>query len=231
MALKISNLKRAVGCWSNLVICDALTEQQKYNEKQLLRDLAAGDEDAYKNIYELYGDAVFRVAVRYVKSEELAKDVSQDIFIKIWEKREKLADVEYLQAYLLQVARNESINVLRAAGKSDIAKGEIARHFQDNPGFFEDETLQRDYRLFIRRTLDSLSPRSREIFLLCREQGKTYDEVAEALGISRNVVRKHMVASLKKFRDAAEDELGTSLSLALPLLALLQEISALSRHK
>ncbi|HEY4288082.1 MAG TPA: RNA polymerase sigma-70 factor [Puia sp.] len=208
-----------------------MTEQQKYNEQQLLRELAAGDGNAYKNMYELYADAVFRVAIKYVKSEELAKDVSQDIFIKIWEKRENLAHVEYLQAYLLQVARNESINVLRAAGKSDIAKGEIARHFQDNPGFFEDETLQRDYRLFIRRTLDSLSPRSREIFLLCREQGKTYDEVAAALGISRNVVRKHMVSSLKKFRDAAEDELGTSLSLLLPLLALLQEISALSRHK
>jgi RNA polymerase sigma-70 factor (family 1) len=196
-----------------------------------LLELAAGDENAYKSMYELYGDVVFRLAVKYVKSEELAKDVSQDIFIKIWEKRDKLPEVRYFQAWLLQIARNESINVLRAAGRSDIAKGEIARHFQDNPGFFEDETLQRDYRLFIQRTIDALSPRAREIFLLCREQGKTYDEVAAALGISRNVVRKHMVASLKKFRDAAEDELGASLSLALPLLALLEELSALTRHK
>lgn len=204
---------------------------QTYDEKKLLRELAAGDENAYKSIYALYGEAVFRVAVKYVKSEELAKDVSQEIFIKIWEKRDKLPDVQYFQAYLLQVARNESINVLRAASRSDIAKGEIARHFQDNPGFFEDETLQRDYRLFIKRTLDTLSPRSREIFLLCREQGHTYDEVAAALGISRNVVRNHMVGALKKFRDAAEDELGTSLSLLLPLMALLRELDTLTRHK
>lgn len=197
-----------------------MSEQPTYNEKRFLEELAAGDENAYKSMYEQYGDAVFRVAVRYVKSEELAKDVAQEIFIRIWEKRDKLPEVKYFPAYLLQVARNESINVLRAVGKSDIAKGEIARHFQDNPGFFEDETLQRDYRLFIRRTLDSLSPRAREIFLLCREQGKTYDEVAAELGISRNVVRKHMVASLKKFRDAAEDELGASF-LLIPVIFLL----------
>lgn len=215
---KISNLPAVYGVCRNLVICGVLTEQQKYEEKKLLQELAAGDENAYKRMYALYGDAVFRVAVRYVKSEALAEDLSQDIFLKIWERREKLPEVEYFQAYLMQMARNESIDILRAAGRSDIARGEIARHFQENPGFFADETLQRDYRLFIQRTLDSLSPRSREIFLLCREQGKTYDEVAAALGISRNVVRKHMVASLKKFRDAAGDELGTSLGLLLPLL-------------
>lgn len=210
---------------SNLVICGVLSVQPTYDEKRLLTQLAAGDENAYKSLYERYGDIVFRLACRYVKSEELAKDLSQDVFIKIWEKRDRLPEVQYFQAYLLQVARNESINWLRAAGKSDIAKGEIARHFQANPGFFEDETLQRDYREFIKRTLDSLSPRAREIFILCREQGKTYDEVAAALGISRNVVRKHMVSSLQKFRDAAQDELGTPLGLLL--LALLRE---LARH-
>ncbi|MBS1662550.1 MAG: RNA polymerase sigma-70 factor [Bacteroidetes bacterium] len=195
-----------------------MSEQATYDEKRLLLDLAAGDENAYKSMYQQYGDAVFKLAIRYVKSEALAQDLTQDVFIKIWEKRERLTEVQYFQAYLLQVARNESINLLRAVGKSDIAKGEIARHFHANPGFFEDETLQRDYREFIKRTLDSLSPRSREIFILCREQGKTYDEVAAELGISRNVVRKHMVSSLQKFRDAAQDELGTPLGLVLLIL-------------
>lgn len=195
-----------------------MSEHDTYHEKKLLQELAAGDENAYNSIYEQYGDPVYRVALRYLKSEELAKDVSQDIFILIWEKRSDLLEVQYFKAWLLRIARNECINVLRAAGRSDIAKGEIARRFQHNPGIFEDETLDRDYRLFIQRTLDSLSPRAREIFLLCKEQGKTYDEVAAALGISRNVVRNHMVSSLKKFRDAAEDELGTSLCLAIPIL-------------
>lgn len=208
-----------------------MTEQKIYDEKKVLLELAAGDEQAYKELYLHYESAVFNLVVKYVKSVELAKDVSQDVFIKIWEKRDGLTDIQYFQAYLFQVARHESINLLRAAGRSDIAKGEIARHFQDNPGFFDDETLQKDYRSFIRRTLDALPPRSREIFLLCREQGKTYEEVAAALGISRNNVRNHMVASLRKFRDAAENELGASLGLILPILTLLRAASDISRYK
>lgn len=208
-----------------------MTEQKIYDERRLVLELAAGDEQAYKEIYLHYENAILNLVVKYVKSVELAKDVSQDVFIKIWEKREVLPDVQYFQAYLFQVARHESINMLRAAGRSDVAKGEIARHFQDNPGFFDDETLQRDYRSFIQRTLDSLSPRSREIFLLCREQGKTYEEVAAALGISRNNVRNHMVAALRKFRDAAENELGSSLGLILPILTLLRHAGDISRHK
>lgn len=208
-----------------------LTEQKIYDEPRLLLELAAGDEQAYKELYLHYEEVVFRLVIKYVKSVELAQDVSQEVFIKVWEKRDKLSAVQYFQAYLLQVARHESINMLRAAGRSDIARGEIARHFQDNPGFFDDETLQKEYRSFIRRTLDSLPPRSREIFLLCREQGKTYEEVAATLGISRNNVRNHMVASLKKFRAAAENELGSSLGLILPLLSLLREAQNISRHK
>lgn len=208
-----------------------MTGQQTYDEKRLLLELAAGDENAYKELYLHFGETVYRLAIKYVKSPELAKDVTQDIFVKIWERRDRLSEIQYLQAYILQSARNESINVLRAAGRSDIAKGEIARHFADNPGFFADETLQRDYRSFIQRTLDSLPPRSREVFRLCREQGMTYDEVAAALGISRNSVRKHMVLSLQKFRDAAEDELGTSLVFILPLLTFLGQASDLSRPK
>jgi RNA polymerase sigma-70 factor (ECF subfamily) len=206
-------------------------QQQTYDEKRLLLELAAGDENAYKELYLQYGETVYRLAIKYLKSAELAQDVTQDIFVKLWERRDKLTEVNYLQAYILQSARNESISVLRAAGRSDIAKGEIARSFGENPGFFADETLQRDYRSFIQRTLDSLPPRSREVFRLCREQGMTYDEVAAALGISRNSVRKHMVISLQKFRDAAEDELGTSLVYLLPVLTLLGQASNLSRHK
>jgi RNA polymerase sigma-70 factor (ECF subfamily) len=198
-----------------------LIDKQIYDEKRLLLDLASGDENAYRKIYVLYKDDIYKVVIRYIKSHELAEDISQDIFIKIWEKRGKLLSVGHLRPYLWNFARNHAIDMLRAAGKSEIAMGEILSHFQDNPGFYEDETLERDYKDFIKRTLDSLSPRSREIFVLCREHGKTYEEVAAALGISRSAVRKHMVQSLQKFRDAADNELGISLGVILPFLSLL----------
>jgi len=207
-----------------------LTSQQQYEEKKLLQELAAGDMNAYKSIYLQYDEVVYRLVLKYLRSADLAKDVSQDIFIKLWEKREQLTRVKHFKAYLLQIARNHAYDVLRAAGRSDIVKGEIARHALDHPGFFDDELLEKDYRAFIQRTIDSLPPRSREVFLLCREQAKSYEEVAAALGISRNVVRKHMVLSMQRFKDAAEDELGLSMSLIMPLLPFLLHASGVARQ-
>jgi RNA polymerase sigma-70 factor (family 1) len=207
------------------ILTAILTEPLLYDERKLLLALAAGDEAAYKSLYLHYYDTVSKFVLKYVKSPELARDLAQDIFIKIWEKRDKLPGVQHFQPYLLQISRNQAIDTLRAAGKSDIVKREIARHFHDHPGFFEDEALQKDYRLFIRRTIDALPPRSREVFLLCREQAKSYEEVAAALGISRNAVRNHMVQALQRFRSAAETEFGGSLGVLLPLLALLREAS------
>jgi RNA polymerase sigma-70 factor (family 1) len=202
-----------------------MPEKEIYDERTLLRDIVSGDESAYKRLYFGYRDEIYRLVLRYVKSHELAQDISQDIFMKVWEKREKLAAVEYWRAYLLNLAKNHTLNILRTAGRSEAALGEILRHFEDKPGFFDDETLSRDYRDFIKRTFDSLSPRAQEIFMLCREQGKTYDEVAAALGITRSAVRKHMVQSLKRFRDAAQSELGVSLGIILPFLPLLSQAS------
>lgn len=203
-----------------------MTELQPYEERKLLLDLASGDENAYRRFYLLYRDDVYKLVLKYLKSHELSQDVSQDVFLKIWEKREKLSSVERLRPYLWNFARNHAVDILRIAGRSRIAMGEILRHFDDTPGYSEDETLERDYRDFIKRTLDALSPRSREIFVLCREQGRTYEEVSAALGISRSAVRKHMVQSLQKFKDAAENELGLSLRVVLPFLPLLYQAAS-----
>ncbi|HEV2480064.1 MAG TPA: sigma factor-like helix-turn-helix DNA-binding protein [Puia sp.] len=103
----------------------------------------------------------------------------------------------------------------------DITKGEIARQFYQGNSCFDDETLHRDYKSFIKRTVDSLPPRAREVFLLCREEGRSYDEIAAALGISRNAVRNSMHLVLGKFRDAAREEFGMTLRVLLPILASL----------
>lgn len=188
-----------------------------------MQQLVEGDEGAFKTLYDRYGETIFRLVLKYLASEELARDISQEILIKIWEKREVLKKVQNFEGYLMHTARNHAIDVLRAASRSDIAKGEIARQFYQGNTYLDDETLHRDYKSFIQRTIDSLPPRAREVFLLHREEGKSYDEIAAALGISRNAVRNSMALALAKFRDAAREEFGMTLSALLPILAYLNE--------
>lgn len=183
----------------------------------------AGDEIAFKLLYERYNEIIYRLVLKYLASEALAKDITQEILIKIWEKRDGLKGVQNFEGYLLRTARNQAIDVLRAASRSDIAKGEIARQFYQGNTYLDDETLARDYKSFIKRTLDSLPPRAKEVFLLHREEGKSYEEIAAALGISRNAVRNSMHLALEKFRAAAREEFGMTIQVLLPILAYLHE--------
>jgi RNA polymerase sigma-70 factor (ECF subfamily) len=195
-----------------------------------LQQLVEGDEHAFKTLYDRYGETIFRLVLKYLASEALARDIAQEVLIKIWEKRGELGRVRNFEGYLLHTARNHAIDVLRAASRSDIAKGEIARQFYQGNTCFDDETLHRDYKSFIKRTVDSLPPRAREVFLLCREEGKSYDEIAAALGISRNAVRNSMHLALEKFRAAAREEFGMTLHVLLPILAYLHEADHLRPH-
>jgi RNA polymerase sigma-70 factor (family 1) len=186
-----------------------LATQPIYDEKRLLTGIISGDEGAFKALYELYGASMYTLILKYLASGELARDVFQEVMMEIWQKREHLGHVRNIRAYLHHVARNHAIDVLRAAGRTQVAMDEIARHFSKDSGCFEDETLQREYRQFIQRIVEQLPPRPRQVFLLCREERKSYEEVAAALGISRNRVRNYMVTALKSFRTAAKDEFGT----------------------
>ena len=172
-----------------------------HNEKTLLKRMAEGDEISFSKIYEAYRELLYRFILRFVKSPDLADDLTQEIFIRIWEIRKEMEKVDSFQAYLFMTGRNHTLNFLKKISKENAGKAEIMRHYKPVPKMADDELLSAEYRQFIQIVLDSLPAQTREIFRLSREQYKSYDEVAALLGISRHAVKKHMVRSHKKFRD------------------------------
>jgi RNA polymerase sigma-70 factor (family 1) len=199
-----------------------VTELTKYEEHLLLEAIAAGDEPSFSRLYDHYRPKVRNYVGRVVKMPELADDLVQEIFIKIWETRKTLPDIKCFSAFLFTIARNHSLNSLQAISKSNHALSGLIRHVESHR--IDDETLDKDYLRFIEKTLAAISPRSREVFRLCREQTMSYEQVAAELGISRNAVKKHMVAVMRNLKEAAGKELGLSMDLFLllaPLLTLL----------
>lgn len=178
------------------------------DEDSVLKRLQAGDEHAFNIIYQHYFSFVCNKVARLLHSPQLAEDVTQEIFIKIWEGRSGLAEVKSFPSYLFITARNHSINVLKSAARSEAGMGEIIRHFHAAPQPANDEIQNNEYVRFIRKKTEELPPRTKEIFLLCREQSKTYSEVAAALGITRDAVKSRMMHAMKLLRDSAENEMG-----------------------
>jgi len=188
------------------------------SEKALLQQIIAGDQTGFVGIYEIYNRMVYNFIVRYVSSVPMAEDLTQEVFMKIWESRLNLAEVKSFKAYLFTIARNHTLNNLKVVFRSEAAIGEVISGFVKLRNATEEEILHKDYALFLRKTLNELPARSREIFKLCREEEKTYDEVAKSLNISRNAVKNHMVHSMKVLSSSIKKEFGISLSILIAVL-------------
>lgn len=186
-----------------------MTTLSRYEEQQLLRAVASGDEHAFHELYAHHFPLIYGYVLKLVKVPALAEDVVQDIFLKIWEARAKLTGVRHFPAFLFTVARNHTFNVLESVTRSQNAMATVVRHFQEQRD--DDEVLSNDYRHFIDKALQRVPARSRDIFRKCREQGLSYEEVAREIGISRNAVKNHMVSTIRVLREAAYKELGISL--------------------
>jgi len=196
-----------------------LTALPKYEEEQLMLSVAAGDEQAFSRLYWHYYPLVYPNVLRLVKVPALTEDIVQDIFLKIWEGKEQLPEVKCFAAFLSTVARNHSLNVIKSVARSNHALSAVISHFQEHR--FDDEALSNDYRKFIEKAMQTIPPRSREVFRKCREHGMSYEEVAAEMGISRNAVKKHMVASIRILRDASRQELGICMEAGLVFLSFL----------
>lgn len=195
-----------------------MRETAIHNEAALLQRLAEGDAKAYTEIYEAYFPLLFQTAFSFLKTKPAAEDVCNEVLLNLWQNRQTVSSVQSLQAYLLGSVRNRSINALKRLARSQAAVEEVRNAFPSHTIDAETHYLNKEYIAFIRRGIEQLPARAKEVFTLCREEGYSYDEVSSRLGISRNAVKGHMVASMKKLKTYAEKDLGISFTILLILL-------------
>jgi len=188
-----------------------------YLENALLMQIAEGDKKAFDKLYEFYHSLIRKVVIKFVKSPDLTDDLTQEIFIKIWDIRSELPNIGSFKSYLIVTASNHVLNFLKKASREDVAKGEILRHYIQSEESTEDKIITQEYWKFINNVLDSLPAQTREVFRICREENKSYDEVASILGITRNTVKKHIVRANKEFKAALEKNSDIHLKLLILL--------------
>lgn len=152
-------------------------------------------------LYGKYHAALYRHALKFVKSPALAEDVVQDTFLKVWESRQSLnADLSFV-GYINTVSRNQVLNTLKRASHETALKKSITYAANKSCNGTEDAFLDAEYEKMVSHAIEQLPPQRRLVFRMCRLEGKTYDEVAGNLGISKNTVKEHMVSALKSLRE------------------------------
>ena len=175
---------------------------------ELLIRLKNGDMLAFDQIYELYSHKLFSFVFRILKDEAEADDVVQEVFVKIWESRERLDDYKLLNSYIFTIAYNNSIDLIR----KKINNTKYLEHLKISAtiNFTPSIVSQIEYNELnkeVEKLVSNLPERQKQVYLLHREEGLTYPEIAERLGISKNTVENHMVKALKYLRHNLDNSL------------------------
>lgn len=162
-----------------------------------------GDESALETIFRTYYPGLVGFVRRYVKGTDIAEELVQDLFLKIWSRRGSLGEIDSVKTYLYRAARNTALNHLRRRKLEHEWMEKEASIVSEDPGQEGDEPVtESELAMAVRSAVDKLPPRCREVFVLSRDGGLTYSEIAKSLGISIKTVETQMGRALKALRSS-----------------------------
>lgn len=182
-------------------------EQPSIDMEQIAIRIAEGDKIAFKLLYDQYWQQLYAVALQWLKSTWKAQDVVQEVFYKIWQRREKITEIRDLKAYLVVMARNEIFSSLKSPSALQISVERIPDILADNSPS-PDQTLRLKHaEASILEAVQNLPPRQQQIFKLTRMEGLSHEEIAQRLGVSKETVSNHATRALLNLRKSLIDAL------------------------
>lgn len=180
------------------------------NEKKLVLGLKKGEYASFDALFNKYAESLFAFAVSITKDSFLAEEITQDVFLKVWDKRHQIEEHYSFKSFLFSVTFNETISHLRKI-KSEKNKIDSLINIRDDISHeTEYEVEYRNLKSLANEIIEDFPTKRKQIFKLSREQGLTNKEISEELGISVKTVENQMTAALKTLREklGSEGNLG-----------------------
>lgn len=183
------------------------------DDRTLLAQMRAGEENAIALLFERYYDALCAFASGYTESKAEAEEVVEDVFLRLWESRAQIEIRDNVKAYLYAATRNRALNQSRHE-RAMRHRIESAYETDEVPGMgeslpaIEEELHAANFARAVEVAVQQLPPRCREVFLLHRQHELTYAEIGAALEISPRTVENHLARALRHLRTDLAHFLG-----------------------
>ena len=188
-----------------------MKKKDSFSDSMLLgiqQRAAAGDEEAFKQIYYLFYKKLYLFSLALVKTKEAAEEITEDVFIKVWQQKAQISAIHNLRVYLYIATKNTSLNYL-----SKKAKDNLTQPFDNiNVDLFKSTVTPEELMITaemyrkIQQQVEALPLRCKMIFKLIREDGLKYKEVSDILNISVNTIDVQMAIAVKKISVALKPE-------------------------
>jgi len=185
------------------------------NKNDLLKLVSQGDRAAFERLFNSYSNKIYSIAFELTESSTISEEIVQDVFLKIWLKRDTLGGVEHFEAYLFTMARNYVFTALkRLARKESVEKNAMQRallFYNDT----ENKVFEKDYEKILQAAVDRLPLQQRQVYNLIKVEGYKREEAAAALELSPETVKTHLAKAMQAIRAYCLARIGTSIALLL----------------
>jgi RNA polymerase sigma-70 factor (family 1) len=175
-----------------------------HEEKDILLALLKGNENAFEKIYQLYSPRLYGKLLKLVKSESQAKEILQDVFMKLWEHRNAIDPEKSFRSYLFKIAENKVYDFFRKAAREKNMESRLIASSTVNYNVIDDFISGDENLAKLQQAIDLLPPQRQLVIRLCKLEGKSYKEVSELLGISVSTISDHIVKGTKSIREYFE---------------------------
>lgn len=179
---------------------DKLSGRRIYEGRELLEEIIGGNRHAFTMLFESSHAKLYTFALKLTRSQVLAEEIIQDVFLNLWLHRATLGNIENLDAYLNRITRNLSFNALRNVARHKV----LVNDFGDDENYPDHSTEQsleyKDTEGLIQQAITRLSGQQQQVYQLCHREGLTYEQAAQRLSIAPSTVHSHMKAALRNIR-------------------------------
>lgn len=185
-------------------------------EKELLLQISSGSEKAFKELFLKYYDPLYNYIFSFIKTRQISEEIVMDVFLKIWNGRDIIHQIEKFDAFLFRVAHNKSIDFLRTVARDPKFQELLWEQIQlINNGEADSFVLMHEYESKLREAVSLLSPQRKKVYQLSREQDMTHDQIAAHLNLSKYTVNNHIVEAQKFIRTYLSKNCDIAFLLAL----------------
>mgnify|MGYP002424122244 CR=1 FL=1 len=168
----------------------------QYDERELLAEIASGNEKAFRKLFDSYKERFYAVAFKMTRSDEAAEDIVQDVFMNIWKNREHLLKVDHPSSYFFPaVYRKVYHHYRRLASERKFLQSASAVKETENTT--DEMVLAHEYKEWVSQAITRLPPQQQLVFRLSKEEGMNREDIARQLEISPNTVKNHLSNALK----------------------------------
>lgn len=184
---------------------------QYKEEEELLSRLGKGDMQAFDGLYWKYQKAIYQNAYKLTRDTVVAEDIVQEVFISLWEKRSTIDTSRSVAGWLFVSSYNRSMNILKKKLKESLAYQSLGNE-DDGPSY--DQSVADVQLNILEKAIAELSPQKRRVFEICKLQGRSYEEAATEMNISKHTVKEYLSAAVSFIKEYARQHPGLGMNAA-----------------